>query len=803
MQNVRIVEESSPSDDVDTYGEWLLKTIDDIRPNELGSTSHNRYVKQIKEAISTSLKCDSTHFLLFIKAIKDCKGPSYKRNVLLDILSKIIFTDEQLVISILSANFRPDCKNAPWKEMANSIATLPDIVANCDSLKKMPKFKADEFYAFILSKVLESLKILSDSSGLRYEQKLFFIQLIGRIAFSGHSQLVWGNFSSKAIYFEQDQFKQFIEDIFTIPIQIDSPMSTQFEMFIEPLYLPIFYNLKPAGNSGKLIASILGDKLLTHDLFKYLISNKAILQTNFNQDLYHQKVILFNIFAYLSNLSNQNNDPECVQSENKKPSMGGEKKRPTLLVEVLLEVAQSWSNSTKILLRPHDHNRFITCALVVAFRYALNHNKQCLAEYAEEIQSKIIQGIPVYLNRASNDERNLAMCLGEILLPKLHELIDSCLVKDGTQKKREITDLKFDVKWNEECQELKALFNSKLEVIFNATTTTPTTDGTNLKVSNIELVPSTSNSEDKPIECEEDDCDDNSDNSGDFGDESAPIYLRDCINGLVEDNKPRYVRLCLVKANDLICQLTEQEAINEKALKLYGQDKYVNDSIRDIAIEFAQVLLYLENQFNIDGFDSYRMTALTSLCLSAPDLVAKYLLDEFNGTTRNIRHQLDILQVLVASAKQLSEQKGTGNRFVKYAPLYFYGLAHQLETNRRILPTTIISVAKALETERRTDSDDSYLLSRILFSISLLIKCLNQQPITCKLSKDLIDILAAYRCHPDSGVRKAIAACLTVIRDSTPSVYFEENLHVKTTSLFGPWLANEFELIKQLKLRDK
>lgn len=761
--------------------EDLSRIVDEIKPELLGEKSHSQYVKQIKKAVSESIILNSNNFILLILSIKECSKPSYKRDILLEVLNLALFSDDLIINKILNGNARQ------WKELANSIVTLPDLVANCGVLSKFINFKAENFHSHILIKLYQVLK---NPQAFSTEQQWFHTQLIGRIALSGYNQLVWDKITSKAINEESELVRKSVANILTIPLRTD-----KFELFIEPLYIPILFYLEPCRLSGSLIYSIIGDMMTTNESLEYIICNKSLLQTNYLHDKNRQRFILFNIFGYLTHLNDET------------------------LMKTLLSVAQCWSHGTKIMMRPYEQSRYISCAFVVAIRYALDFQKKKLAEIAEEIQFTMMKGVPNYLNRASYEYRNLAMCLCEIILPRLHEL---------THKPSSELKLEFEADWSEDCIEIKKMFEFELEEV---------------NVKN-KVVEGLKNNERGELEdCHNNDHEDEVDYDDD--DEAAPIYLRDCINGLVENESPRFVRLCLSKA----CELLQKESV---------------DSTKDVAIEMARVLLYIENQFDIDSFDSHRTKGLVLLCVSNPDLVVKYILDEFNGTGKSIRMKLDILQVLVASAQE------TGNKLMKYACLYFYGITHQLKVglSETILPTTLVSAAKSLRGSRETtlrkvlggitestihlrnnfnvslpsrspvfvstehqhsspsssvpkdsnliddgqslkehdcDSnlDDSYLLSRILFSVSLIIKCLSQQPITCKLSNDLLDILAAYRCHPDSGVRKAIISCLTVIRDCTPKVYFEEYLHDKTMCLFGTWLSNESELIKRLRSKDK
>lgn len=855
--------------DTDIVGENFLIVIDNIKPENLGNRSHSQYVRQVERALKKYLLSVNTHFLLLVQSIKDCKTPCYKRDFLIEVLDLMLFSKDHSLNEILN---HTGCQ---WKELANSIVMLPDLIANCGMLEKFTNFKPDLFYSYILTKVYQAIKTIKTCN---HEQQWFHIQIIGRIALLGFNQLVWDVITSRAIKEECTATKRIIMDILACPLHTD-----KFELFIEPLYIPIFFYLKPSKSNGVLIYSVIGDQINVNEELKYIICNKSIFQTNYSHSKERQVIILSNILSYLSHLDSP------------------------LLIDTLLEIAKSWSHGTKVMLRSYEHSRFISCAFVIAFRFALEFKKENLAAIANEIQSTMMKGVSSYLNRASYEHRNLAMCLCEIIFPKLHEV---------SHNRQSNIKLEFEVDWNEDCLQIKRLFDSEFNKLHRAEDNcneAPKSVGSEKVTKDSCFKENTDNS----VSSEEDEFD-----CGEGVTDGVPIYLRDCINGMVENENPRYVRLCLVKASELVRQHSESRNMH-----------CATDAIDDNAIELAQILLHLDNQFNIENFDSYRMKALISLCTTSPDLVVKYLLDVFNGPNNSIRLQLDILQAIVASANELSgsasdtnsrnkSRIGTTNKFARYACLYFYGIVHKLKADisDNILPSTLISAARSLRdspsnasigsresmirkvirgigdsknqlrssfdthlpvrssryvsidetfscnesgsrkekvrekveelprveemgtktkptsrTENdmkmtietinnekkdcdwiddgqrlmseedcdKSNFDDSYLLSRMLFSLSLIIKCLNQQPITCKLSNELLDILAAYRCHPDSGVRKAMVGCLTVIRDCTPKVYFEEYLNDKTMCLFGAWLANQTELIKRLRLYDE
>ena len=64
-----------------------------------------------------------------------------------------------------------------------------------------------------------------------------------------------------------------------------------------------------------------------------------------------------------------------------------------------------------------------------------------------------------------------------------------------------------------------------------------------------------------------------------------------------------------------------------------------------VCVELAKVLLHLSDQYYLDDFVSLRMSAMVSLAVCSPDLVAPYLTDEFYAPNFSLRQRMDILEV--------------------------------------------------------------------------------------------------------------------------------------------------------------
>jgi len=341
--------------------------------------------------------------------------------------------------------------------------------------------------------------------------------------------------------------------------------------------------------------------------------------------------------------------------------------------------------------------------------------------------------------------------------------------------------------------------------------------------------------------------DENSEDSdGNFGEEleRVPIYLRDCVEGLRDQSaSARYVRLCLVRASQLVDKFSSEQQ---------GLDTITDVGV-ELAqtVLFAENQFNLK-KFNHFRMKILSSLCCAKPELIARYLVEQ--LNRCNRSMRQQIDILDALVASAQQLSSIRTKQAVGggkvNRFARYVPLYFYGICHRLkadlcdDSSALITPLpgsvlaafrdfddlssttsendaeTILTRAINMDKERRqgtkkhgsaimigshvntmcvtdrvleleTVSDDSYLLSRILNSISVILRCASQQPILCRLSNDLFEVLRAYRCHPDLGVQKSIVSCLKTMQDCTPEVHFKEQLEDKMVRQFGPWLESK------------
>lgn len=238
---------------------------------------------------------------------------------------------------------------------------------------------------------------------------------------------------------------------------------------------------------------------------------------------------------------------------------------------------------------------------------------------------------------------------------------------------------------------------------------------------------------------------------------AKPIYLTDCINGLLDRENPDYMKICLESCAELI----------EKN----------GNMTEDYAENLCRALLYLEDVFELPQFLESRQNALIKLCLTCPVSSANYLTTQFYKKNVLLSIKMDILEIIaMVSAKMsdqsISEQTNIAekvlpqdllmaekkwqvvieerikaktrkftpiklpepkvNPFPKYAGYFFFPLVRNYIKS---------------EVSINLSGDDYYLLGRLIFTLGVVLECVSQAPIARKMGQDLLGLLWSVKFH--------------------------------------------------------
>ncbi|RWS17479.1 hypothetical protein B4U79_11852 [Dinothrombium tinctorium] len=274
-----------------------------------------------------------------------------------------------------------------------------------------------------------------------------------------------------------------------------------------------------------------------------------------------------------------------------------------------------------------------------------------------------------------------------------------------------------------------------------------------------------------------------------------------CMNGLIEENKPEWTILCLQSAADVI--------------------KANADTVPEIAVEFARILLYLDDTYNLNDFIILRFSAMVNLCVVSPQLVAEFLTSQFYERNISISRRLDILEVLAASCRQIANPSKTQTTKVKELSLPSKETSIDEENwkaviNARVKEKTKIIASKPREIEIDVNrfasvasyfffplmknydrlkvtlnlvEEDHYILGKLLYTLGITLHSAAQTWPSRQMGKSLLEFLWLFRYHQDAFVRQAVIYCLSVVITSVPSVYLFNELQNELLE-FQKWLVD-------------
>ena len=119
----------------------------------------------------------------------------------------------------------------------------------------------------------------------------------------------------------------------------------------------------------------------------------------------------------------------------------------------------------------------------------------------------------------------------------------------------------------------------------------------------------------------------------------TPLYIVDCIKGLTAKDDFNLYNISLEHLEKVIKR-------KDRGLKFYG-------------IQLCNLLLRMDNKYNLETFDEIRSNALISLLVSIPEIVVEYLTQEFFRVDYGLTHRHLMLNTLLEGAKQLSNIQET------------------------------------------------------------------------------------------------------------------------------------------------
>ncbi|XP_064625964.1 telomere length regulation protein TEL2 homolog isoform X2 [Lineus longissimus] len=618
-----------------------------------------------------------------------------------------------------------------WNDLITMMCTLSDRMANILKREISDAFLPKNYIRLVAEDLLITLKHVHSNLESRKDCSLQFLsQLFGRLCLSGFSDLLWTTLLP--------QFCLLTKNNFTWCRICERLVTKVPDRCVESTIVPVFKRSSWHGSVSRL----LGDSILQNKHIEFIVTKKLLLHRHFEQD-----VVLQNIIGYLT---------------------GSMLRRP-LLMKVLKILLEVWGDTSALKHTSYEQHAYISRAILVCLAFISQTEIQ---ENKEDLMSLMMSGVQCHLDNTTPKTRRLGMIVAECLT-KTIDLSGHKLEFEYAEDAESKSMLKLLVPPTEELEEDFAELSISTNTVDTPTSTSHVEKETAPSPGDVDsdldsdddLVPYDMSNDTPQLKVKE------------------PRYLRDCMEGLISSEDPDKMEISLKTAE-----------------KLIRQDL---PSLPEISVEFTKILLHLEDKFNTVGFLLLHHGAMVALAVKCPVKVAPYLTNEFFERNYNIRQRLDILEVLAAAAKELSQPRTESK---KEEPLvqvvqpvieteeegsdWRAVVQKRIESKTRRFASGRVKGPEAVENKfapvaghfffplmknfDRCDvsfdllGDDCVVLSRLLYTLGVIMYAALHAPIVPKMAGALLEFLWALRYHPDRSVRRGILFALSMLILATP-----------------------------------
>ncbi|NXO80982.1 TELO2 protein, partial [Sitta europaea] len=450
--------------------------------------------------------------------------------------------------------------------------------------------------------------------------------------------------------------------------------------------------------------------------------------------------------------------------------------RRTLLLRVLQELLETWSSSSAVKHSPVEQQLYISKAILIC----LSHLKESEIESCrQELLTSMMEGVKCHLDSSLPQLRRLGMVVAESISLKINS---------------EGPVLKFEYEEDDTTRELKSLVEQTPS--FCVVPSLPDDDRSEEADATLSESDEKSGPAAPLMPDEESDAELDSDDDlipYDMSEDKelkikAPVYIRDCIEVLTGS-----------RSEDV-----DKWEATVKALESLVRKNPA--ATREVSVELAKILLHLEEKTCIEGFLELRQRAQVAVLTTDPIPVAKYLTSQFYSLNYSLRQRMDILDVLVLAAQELSCPKFHGktkhsgaqkpciqllpgsdsskgwrrivderiksktrrfhmgqshaelascpNEFYSVAGYFFFPLIQHFDR-----PLTTFDLL----------GEDHLVLGRLVHTLAILMYLSVNTVAVTAMGKALLEFVWVLRFHTDSYVRQGILSCISSLLLSVPA----------------------------------
>ncbi|XP_009875938.1 PREDICTED: telomere length regulation protein TEL2 homolog, partial [Apaloderma vittatum] len=498
-----------------------------------------------------------------------------------------------------------------------------------------------------------------------------------------------------------------------------------------------------------VLSRLLGNLVVKNKKAQFVVTQKVLLL-----QYGHTTAVLQNILGYLSLDS----------------------LRRALLIKVLQELLETWGSSSAVKHSPPEQQQYISKAILIC----LSHLKEPEIESCrQELLTSMMEGVKCHLDSNLPQIRHLGMIVAESVSSKINT--------DGPV-------LKFEYEEDDEARELKSLLVQAPPSCVGPSL--PDDDRSEKAAAALPLLLESdkkSHTAAPGMPEEESDAELDSDDDlipYDMSEDKelktkAPVYIRDCIEVLTGSE-----------------DVDKWEATVKALESLIRKNPAAS---REVSVELAKVLLHLEEKTCIEGFVELRQRAQVAVLTTDPVPVAKYLTSQFYSLNYSLRQRVDILDVLVLAAQELSYPKSHGKTKHSSAPKPCIQIIPESDSPkdwRRVVDERIKSKTRRFATSQPQVElasspnafssvaghfffpliqhfdrplttfdllgEDHFVLGRLVHTLAVLMYLAVNTVAVAAMGKALLEFVWALRFHTDSYVRQGLLSCISSILLSVP-----------------------------------
>ncbi|KAM6114129.1 telomere length regulation protein TEL2 homolog [Pterocles gutturalis] len=458
--------------------------------------------------------------------------------------------------------------------------------------------------------------------------------------------------------------------------------------------------------------------------------------------------------------------------------------RRALLIKVLQELLETWGSSSAVKHSPLEQQQYISKAILIC----LSHLKEPeIQSCRQELLTSMMEGVKCHLDSSLPQIRRLGMIVAESISSKINT--------DGPV-------LKFQYEEDDEAREFKSLLVQT--PLFSVVPSHPD-DGRNEKAD--AALPLVLESNKKSHTAAPVMPDEESDAELDSDDDLIPYDMSE--DKELKPKAPVYIRDCIEV-------LTGSEDVDKWEATVKALESLVRKNpaaTREVSVELAKILLHLEEKTCIEGFVQLRQRAQVAVLTTDPIPVAKYLTSQFYSLNYSLCQRMDILNVLVLAAQELSCPKSHGktkhtgaqkpciqllpgndsskdwrkivderiksktrrfamgqsqvelasgpNEFNSVAGHFFFPLIQHFDR-----PLTTFDLL----------GEDHFVLGRLVHTLAILMYLAVNTVAAAAMGKALLEFVWALRFHTDSYVRQGLLSCVSSTLLSVPAEHLLEDM---------------------------